>query len=46
MKEELSDCCHFKMIPPEDEEDIMGSMWRAYTCYICLKCEKPCNPLE
>ncbi len=35
------------MIPPDWEmADMMGSMWRAYACYICKKCGKVCEPIK
>ncbi len=48
---EVSDCCGHEMIPPMSEEEmreqrVAPSMWRAYVCYICLKCEKACEPKE
>lgn len=40
----LSDCCKSEMIPPDWETaDRSGSLWRAYACYICKKCGKPCE---
>ncbi len=46
-KIELSDCCNSEMIPPDWEmADKMGSMWRAWVCYICKKCGNVCNPIE
>jgi len=42
---ELSNCCNYEMIPPDwDMAEEMGSLWRAYACYICKKCHKPCEP--
>ncbi len=43
----LSNCCKSEMIPPDWEmADMMGSMWRAYACYICKKCGKVCEPIK
>lgn len=43
----VSSCCYAEMIPPdEDMAEQMGSMWRAYTCYICKKCGKACKPVD
>lgn len=39
----VSKCCGTTdMIEPLDDEELeaMGSMWRAGSCYICLKCNK------
>ena len=43
----VSGCCSSKMIPPDwDMAEQMGSLWRAYACYICKKCGKPCEPVD
>ncbi len=44
---EVSNCCHAPMIEPdEDEIETAGSLWRAYACYICKECGKPCEPIK
>ncbi len=41
----VSQCCKSTMIPPDWEmADRMGSLWRAYACYICRDCGKACEP--
>lgn len=43
----VSGCCNYIMIPPDWEAaEKAGSMWRAYACYICKKCGKPCEAIE
>jgi len=43
---EVSNCCKYKMIPPDWEmADKAGSLWRAYACYICKKCGNACEPI-
>jgi len=44
---DVSDCCYSEMIPPDwDMAEKMGSMWRAYACYICKNCGKICEPAD
>ena len=40
-----SKCCNsIELIEPDwDKAEEMGSMWRAYVCYICKKCGKVCD---
>jgi hypothetical protein len=46
-KKLVSACCGTTdMIPPEDDFEKYGSMWRAYACYICRKCGKTCDTVE
>lgn len=46
-KGDVSSCCSFAMIPPDLEmAERMGSLWRAYACYICKKCGKVCEAKE
>lgn len=40
----VSDCCGSDMIPPDHLEQY-GSLWRAWACYICRKCKKPCKAM-
>ena len=43
----VSGCCSSEMIPPDwDMAEQMGSLWRAYACYICKKCGKACKPID
>ena len=44
----VSDCCKTPdLIEPDwDMAEEMGSMWRAYVCYICKKCENSCDVVE
>ena len=43
----VSDCCSYDMLEPDwDMAENAGSLWRAYVCYICKKCEKPCTPID
>jgi len=43
----ISACCVYGTIPPEWEmADKAGSLWRAYTCHICKKCEEPCEVID
>ena len=41
-----SNCCNSDMIEPlpDDELEELGSLWRAYACYICKECGKSCEP--
>lgn len=42
----FSDCCFSEMILPDlDEAEQMGSLWKSYSCYICKKCGKACEPV-
>lgn len=42
----ISDCCKSTMIPPDWEAaENAGSLYRAYVCYICNNCGKPCEPI-
>jgi hypothetical protein len=44
---DVSGCCSSEMIPPDwDMVEQIGSLWRAYACYICKKCGKPCEPVD
>lgn len=43
----LSSCCSSEMILPDwNMAEQMGSLWRAYACYICKKCGKVCEPVD
>lgn len=45
--EKVSNCCGSSMIPPDLlQAEEMGSLWRAYACYICKKCGCPCEPVD
>lgn len=40
----VSVCCSADTIPPDWEMvERMGSLWRAYACHICKKCNKVCE---
>ncbi len=43
-----SKCCNTtELIEPDwDMAEKMGSMWRAYACYICKKCGKACDIIQ
>ena len=43
----VSACCSSEMIPPDwDMVEQMGSLWKAYACYICKECGKVCEPVD
>lgn len=43
----VSECCKSDMIPPDlDGAENAGSLYRAFICYICIKCGKPCEPIK
>lgn len=43
----VSNCCAGDMVEPDDEiTESMGSLWRAYDCYLCKSCGKPCDPVN
>lgn len=45
--EKVSDCCGAKVLPPDwDKAEQMGSLWRAYTCYICKECGFACKVVD
>lgn len=42
-----SDCCNSDMIPPDEEMmETAGSLWRAYACYICVRCGNACEAVK
>lgn len=43
-----SKCCNSsELIEPDwDAAEEMGSLWRAYACYICKKCGKACDIIK
>lgn len=44
---EVSNCCGSQVITPDWEmAEQMGSLARAYTCYICKECGQPCEPIK
>ncbi len=46
-KDMVSKCCCSDMLEPDWEmAENSGSMWRAYSCYVCHKCNKACTPIE
>lgn len=47
-KDMVSKCCNSSdMIEPDwDMAEEVGSMWRAYACYICKTCGKSCEVIE
>ena len=44
---QISDCCNAEMIPPDlNLAEESGSLYKAFICYICTKCGKPCDPIN